>query len=248
MRGSTGDWIREIRAVARAQRDLQKQLAASVPSMSLPALMKRFRAISENVECPHDQSHLLMYSRDLLALDPDIPGDIVEAGAFKGGSTAKTSIIAMLLNRKMLVFDSFQGLPENEELHDESILGHSIEGWFETGKFHGTLDEVRRNVGEYGEIDVCEFIPGWFDDTMPGLDRDLCAVYLDVDLASSTRTCLKFLYPQIVPGGLLYSQDGDFPRVIEVFEDNQFWEQEVGCERPTIEGLGTSKILKIVKR
>jgi O-methyltransferase len=162
-------------------------------------------------------------------------------------STAKTSIVAELLNRRLLVFDSFEGLPKNEELHDESILGHSIDGWFEGGEFHGTLDEVRQNVTEYGGIDASEFIPGWFDDTMPGLDRDLCAVYLDVDLASSTKTCLRALYPRIVPGGILYSQDGDFPRVIEVFSSDEFWESEVGCERLTIEGLGTSKILKIVK-
>ena len=90
-------------------------------------------------------------------------------------------------------------------------------------------------------------VEGWFDDTMPGFTGKIAAAYVDVDLASSTRTCLKYLYPLLVPGGVLMSQDGDFPLVIEVFEDDAFWEQEVGCERPHIEGLGTSKMLKLIK-
>ena len=71
--------------------------------------------------------------------------------------------------------------------------------------------------------------------------------YLDVDLASSTKTCLKYLYPLVIPGGIIYSQDGDFPLVIEVFNDDRFWENEVGCKKPDIEGLGKKKLLKIIK-
>jgi len=70
---------------------------------------------------------------------------------------------------------------------------------------------------------------------------------LDVDLASSTRTCLKYLYPQIVLGGILFSEDGDFPLVIEVFNNDEFWQKEVGYKKPYIEGLGKSKLIKIVK-
>lgn len=53
--------------------------------------------------------------------------------------------------------------------------------------------------------------------------------YLAVDLTSSTWTCLQHLYPKIVPGGVLMSQDGDFPLVIDVFDDD-FWKNVVGYE------------------
>ena len=236
--------FQEILAVSK----IQKEIFTLIPSVSQRvSLLKRFKTISENVECPHNESHILAFVKDLLSLPEDLEGDIVEAGAFKGGSTSKISIIAERLERKLLVFDSFEGLPENAEKHEKSILGHSIEGWFNGKEFCGSLDEVKSNITKYGEIGVCEFYKGWFDDTMPGFSRKLCAVYLDVDLASSTKTCIKYLYPQIVPGGILYSQDGDFPLVIDVFNDNNFWESEVGCKKPKIEGLGKSKILKIVK-
>ena len=79
-------------------------------------------------------------------------------------------------------------------------------------------------------------------------NKRIAAAYLDVDLASSTKTCLKYLYPILVPGGVIISQDGDFPLVIEVYNDDQFWEEEVGCKKPYIEGLGERKLIKIVKR
>lgn len=45
------------------------------------------------------------------------------------------------------------------------------------------------------------FIKGWFEDTMPVFNERIIAAYIDVDLASSTKTCLKYLYPLLVPGG-----------------------------------------------
>ena len=203
--------------------------------------------ISWNVECPHSQDQIISFINSFFSMRSDKEGCIVEAGSYKGGSTAKFSIGAKLADRQLVIFDSFQGLPENEEFHDKSILGHSIRNWFEKGKFCGTLDEVKKNIKKYGKIEVCKFIKGWFDDTMLNFSSKICAVYLDVDLASSTRTCLKYLYPLIIPGGVLYSQDGDFPLVIDVFNDDEFWEKEVGCKKPYIEGLGKKKLIKIVK-
>ena len=79
------------------------------------------------------------------------------------------------------------------------------------GKYCGSLEEVKNNIAKYGEIGVCHFIKGWFEETMSLFNKRIAAAYLDVDLASSTKTCLKYLYPLLVPGGVIISQDGDFP-------------------------------------
>lgn len=196
---------------------------------------------------PHNDKQIYLFINHFLSLPQSTEGCIVEAGCFKGISAAKFSIAAKKVNRKIILFDSFEGLPENYEEHKKSIFGHSIEGWFEKGEYHGTLEEVKRNIDKYGYIDMCNFIPGWFEDTMPKFNEKICAAYIDVDLASSTKTCLKYLYPLLVPGGVLISQDGDFPLVIEAFDDDVFWEQEIGCKKPTIYGLGKNKMLKIIK-
>jgi hypothetical protein len=68
-----------------------------------------------------------------------------------------------------------------------------------------------------------------------------------VDLASPVRHCLKVLYPLLSPGGFLLSHDGRFGRVVRLLSDRRFWKEEVGFERPRIEGLGREKILVIEK-
>lgn len=236
--------LTEIVDVARLQAELTEVFPSAEQRKRLLAQIRNVRA---NVECPHNESHVLAFIVELFRLRPEVAGVIVEAGCYKGGSTAKISLAASILHRQLVVFDSFEGLPENEERHDSSLLGHSIEGWFDGGNFAGGLEEVRRNVEAYGDIRPLRFVKGWFDDTMPGFTETICAAYLDVDLAASTRTCLKYLYPRLAPGGVLMSQDGDFPLVLDVFRDRDFWESEVGYPMPVIEGLGAKKVLKIVK-
>jgi O-methyltransferase len=58
---------------------------------------------------------------------------------------------------------------------------------------------------------------------------------------------VRYLYPLLSPGGVLISHDGHIPLVLEVLRDRDFWETEVGCRMPEIEGLGTRKLLRIVK-
>jgi O-methyltransferase len=238
--------FREMWGESLAFARLKRELISLIPSDQLNELLSKFNTISKNVECPHNPSHILSFVVAMLKL-PQGAGIIVEAGCFKGGSTAKFSLVAKYLGRSLVVFDSFAGLPPNAEDHKYSIGGTSIQGWFKEKEFCGSIEEVKRNVSKYGEISACEFVKGWFEDTLPVLSRNVCAAYLDVDLASSTRTCLKYLYPKIIPGGVLMSQDGDFPLVIKVFDDTRFWKDEIGCHKPTIEGLGKKKILTVYK-
>jgi O-methyltransferase len=210
-------------------------------------LSRQLRHIHRSVPSTHNASHILLFINEFMALPKGVEGCVVECGCYLGGSTCKISLAARLAGRSVMVFDSFQGLPENEEEHEESILGYSLKGWFHAGNFKGSYQEVIDNVTKYGDIEVCRFTKGWFEDTLPRFHEKVCAVYLDIDLASSTKTCLKYLYPLLSPGGVLVSQDGDFPLVIDVFDDDLFWEREVGCEKPEVEGLGKAKMLKIRK-
>lgn len=238
------EWFSEFVELGNLQLELNKVVHSTAEQK---ILADRFAQISKNVNCPHNASHILSFAIEILSIPKDRQGCIVEAGCFKGGSTAKFSIAAKMAGRSLVVFDSFQGLPANQEAHDQSILGHSIKEWFAEGKFAGTKEEVISNITKYGEIDCCEFIEGWFEDTLPLFNRPISAAYIDVDLASSTKTCLKYIYPLLVPGGAIYSQDGDFPLVIDVFSDEKFWQEELGCAKPHIEGLGKKKIIRLRK-
>ncbi len=218
------------------------------PQLSLSQrwkIAKKLYIISYKVDCTHSQREMLTFINTILSLPKSIRGCVVEAGCYKGGSSAKFSLATELADRPFVIFDSFEGMPEHDEPHQRSIFGAKVA--FPKGRFCGGLEEVKENIERYGKSKNCSFKKGWFEESLPSFKDPIAAIYLDVDLASSTKTCLKYLYPLLEPGGVLYSQDGHLPLVIDVFRDKTFWEKEVGYPPPKVEGLGKKKLIKIVK-
>ena len=246
--GTVREWIRlglhpsERHAIARFVSQGPERLSRG----ERRALVRRYMATSSGMTCAHTQEQMLEFATTILELPDDVPGVIVEAGCFKGGSTAKFSLAARAAGRKLVVFDSFEGIPPNDEDHGHNLFGQHTPH-FDAGSYAGGLDEVKGNVARWGAPEVCEYVPGWFENSMPGFHRPVAAAYVDVDLASSTRTCLKHLYPLLIPGGAIFSHDGHLPLVQEVLTDDAFWRGEVGVPRPPIEGLGQRKLVVIRK-
>ena len=239
--------IRYPEGLFRQPRDLRAAasfLSHSVANVTLGQRLSMVNSLCEttmSVDCAHTQEEMLTFITTVLTIPAEVTGCVVEAGCCKGGSTAKFSLAAKLAGRRLVVFDSFEGLPDNNEGHGTTILGETPD--FSEGRYAGTLEEVRRNVHDHGALEVCEFVEGWFDDTMPSFREPVAAIYLDVDLVMSTRTCLKYLYPLLAPGGYVYSQDGHLPLVIDLLRDDNFWETEVNYPRPHFTGLGTQKLV-----
>ena len=216
-----------------------------IPLSDRLRVTRQARRITHGIECASTDDEALAFMRAILALPPGGPGVVVEAGCYKGGATAKFSLAAKIAGRQLVVFDSFRGIPSNTEAHDRNIFGGQAR--FAEGDYRGSLAEVRENVSTYGAIDSCRFVEGWFEDTLPHFKEPISAIYLDVDLVSSTRTCLKYLYPLLEPGGTLLSQDGHLPLVIELLDDDRFWRDELDCRKPQIHGLRKKRLIRIVK-
>jgi O-methyltransferase len=167
-------------------------------------------------------------------------GAIVEAGCYVGGSAAKISLAARLAGRKLYLFDSFEGLPANEEHAGGAVR-------FPQGSYRGSVEQVKRAISSYGAIESCHFVKGWFEETMPAFREPVTVAFIDVNLRSSTATCLKYLYPLLTPGGTVFCHDGHLPLVIGLLDDDAFWNQEVGVSRPEIKGLKTVKVVEMRK-
>src|SRR5579864_7177745 len=53
-------------------------------------------------------------------LNLEVPGVVVECGTYKGGSAVNLSLACGLVDRRLLIYDSFAGLPrpsENDRTH-----------------------------------------------------------------------------------------------------------------------------------
>lgn len=207
-------------------------------------LLKHFYEITFKVRCFHAQHEILQFSHSAISTYRQQKGVLVECGSYKGGSTAKLSKVAEFLGTKLVVYDSFEGLPENDEAHETSIFGESID--FPGGRFRATVNEVKGNVGRYGSLSSCDFRAGWFKDTLPKHREPIAAAFIDVDLRQSTSECLQNLYPYLVPGGSIFSQDGHVPMVVDLLRDNRFWE-DIQAPAPKISGLGSRKLVRITK-
>lgn len=208
-------------------------------------LVARFVRTTDQVRCYHTQVEILAVVDAILRLAGRSELTVVEAGAAKGASTAKLSLAAARAGGRLLVFDSFRGIPANEERLSR-LDGSPVE--FRKGAFAGRLPTVQRNVERFGAAQVCEFRKGWFEETMPGFAEPIDVVLLDVDLLASTRTCLVNLFPRVRPGGVVFTQDGHLREIAELLGDERFWREEVGVEPPEIEGLGARKMLAIRPR
>jgi hypothetical protein len=56
---------------------------------------------------------------------------------------------------------------------------------------------------------------------------------------------LHYLYPLTSRGGVIFSQDAHFPWIIELLNNNAFWEKEIGIKKPALPELGSSKFVAI---
>ncbi len=210
-------------------------------------LVLRFYKISYVVDCPHTEHEMIAIARQIFDLGGGVPGAIVEAGSFHGGSTAKLSLVARLCGRDFHVFDSFEGMPPNAETGGKSIYGR--EHHFPKGSHAVPFEEVKGNVARWGDASRAHYHKGFFSDTMPSFRAPVAAACVNVDLASSTRDCFKYLWPLLPPGGIIISQDAHFPWIIELLRDDAFWRDELGvARRPDIPGLGVLKFVTVRKQ
>src|SRR5207248_650306 len=70
------------------------------------------------------------------------------------------------------------------------------------------LPEVRANFERLGLEEGVEFVPGFFEDTLPGLvGRPWSLIRLDADTYDATQLALRCLYPGLAAGGYLIVDD-----------------------------------------
>ncbi len=182
---------------------------------------------------------LLVLVQEVLNINKQIQGDVIELGCYKGRSSATLSIACSMVGRKLIVCDSFQGLPD--PVHSEKkIYNLRYDRYVEynTGEYIGTLAEVKQNISRYGILDVCEFIPGFFENTLPTLQKKFVLVFEDSDLPSSLKTILKFIYPHLQNGCKFYTEEAQDFEIASLFFNDQWWNENLCMPSPGLVGAG----------
>jgi O-methyltransferase len=138
-----------------------------------------------------------------------VPGDLIEAGVWRGGSTIfmRAMLQAYGVNdRNVWVADSFQGLPKPDEKSYPADKGDVL---WTNKELAVSVDEVKVYFQRYGVLDDrVKFLVGWFKDTLPQNPIDSLAILrIDADMYQSTMEALQYLYPKLSLGGYCIIDD-----------------------------------------
>lgn len=154
-------------------------------------------------------------------VDEKIPGDVLEAGVWRGGASVFMRAILNVLDdksRTVWLADSFEGLPV-PTLPEDKGFDFSKENF---PVLAIDLETVQDLFQRYDlSLERVRFLKGWFKDTLPNADIDaLSLLRLDGDLYESTMDTLIPLYGKVSSGGFVVIDDyGAFPPCRKAVDD-----------------------------
>lgn len=193
-------------------------------------LVERFNKIQDNIDCGH-KLPCAFYLAEGLLVEQYTEGPIVECGCFKGGMSAKFSVICKELQKDLYLIDSFQGLPCDEL----SIAWNGRQNLFKKGRWKGSISEVKENIRKYGEYDICKFREGWFEDIIEEIDIYPSFIFIDVDIVSSAQTCIKHFWKRL-RGNRFYTHEACYKTFMNGILDEKWWEEQI--KEPVPECVG----------
>ena len=140
-----------------------------------------------------------------------VPGDLIETGVWRGGSTIFMRAILKahgVTDRRVWVADSFEGLPPPDSKTFPADEGSE----FHTARQLAIpLEQVKSHFERYGLLDdQVRFLKGWFRDTLHVAPIDRLAILrLDGDMYESTMQALEPLVPKLSVGGYIIVNDAE---------------------------------------
>ena len=182
----------------------------------------------------------------------DVIGDVGEFGTMSGRTAAalaqsiascdKSLGFAVRIYKhppkKLVLFDSFVGLPEVEKDSVDGQSPHVVDGVWSPGTCRGlSAKELDTLISSHLAPDRFEIHPGWFSDTVPALDADrrFALIHIDSDLYQSAIDVLRSLFSRgmVSRGAYIFFDDWNCNRADPQLGERRAWREcveEYGIE------------------
>jgi O-methyltransferase len=148
-------------------------------------------------------------------------GDFVELGCYKGDTSLLLAEVLKGTDKKLWIYDSFEGLPEKKEI-DESALGIN----FKVGELYVTKREVKERFLR-ANLPVPVIKKAWFNElTDSDLPGKIVLAFLDGDFYESIKVSLKLVAPKMADDGVIIVHDYQNPVLPGVAKAVDEWAQE----------------------
>ena len=149
---------------------------------------------------------------ELFKMIADKPGDIVEGGVLKGAGLLFWAKLIEIFNpqsrRKVIGFDTFEGYPEDSAKdHDRQTAKDFKQVQIRDGH-DVAMETIRETAKQQGLDHRIELVKGRAEESIPAYVKNnpgFRAALIDLDfvLYEPTMAALQYLYPCVVPGGVV---------------------------------------------
>lgn len=178
------------------------------------------------LSCDNSRLGKFIAHYELFKMIVNLPEEIVECGVFKGASLMRFAGFRSLFNggstKKIIAFDSFGGFPETGFDPDKKQRQKFIA---DAGDQSISVLQLARVLRHKGVEKGVELVAGDITLSVPEYVKrnprlKISLLNLDVDIYEPAVTILEYLYPLIVPGGILILDDyGVFPGETKAVDD-----------------------------
>lgn len=148
-----------------------------------------------------------------------VPGAAAELGVYRGFFAR--CINMLMPNRKLYLFDSFEGFADT---------AFAVES-FQAAHRNTAVEKVLAIMPHPGSVTVK---PGFFPESLEGLEERFCLVSLDVDFYRTTLDGLHYFWPRLEKGGYLLLHDWGSPKLPGVAKALADYEAELGERIPSV--------------
>ena len=148
-----------------------------------------------------------------------VSGAAAELGVYRGFFAR--CINRLLPERRLYLFDSFRGFEAGAGAGEAFQAAH-----------RNTAVEKVLAIMPHPESVIVK--PGFFPESLGGLEERFCLVSLDVDFYQATLEGLRYFWPRLEPGGYLMLHDWGSPRLPGVRRALEDFEGELGRRLPAV--------------
>jgi O-methyltransferase len=161
-----------------------------------PELIEIYTQVASDTVVDRERMFMLrQFARNAASL----PGDAAEVGVYRGGTARLLAKSFAPSGKKVLLFDTFEGMPETSATKDLHRAGDFADT---------SLEHVKRVLDGCTNV---EYYKGFFPQSAaPVVSRKFCFAHIDVDIYQSILDCCEFFYPRLSPGGVLVFDDYGF--------------------------------------
>ena len=149
----------------------------------------------------------------------NIPGAAAELGVYRGFFAR--CVNQLLPERTLYLFDSFEGFAKDTCASESFQAAHR----------NTAMDKVLSIMPHPEKITLK---PGFFPESLEGLEERFCLVSLDVDFYQATLDGLEYFWPRLEKGGYLLLHDWGSPKLPGVARALADYEAQTGASLPAV--------------